>query len=206
MLNPRYDITGKVYESLTVLKYFGMDKHGKNSIWTCQCSCGVKINVTRCNLIQRSTKSCGCLNYENDEVYEKTQEERFFRYVLKTESCWIWKGGLDKEGYGIFNHRTHKIKSHRYSFGRFKEPIKKGLVICHTCDNPKCVNPDHLYQGTQIDNMKDVSIRKRWIRTKKSLTEKQKEACQILYKNGFSMREIAEVLNISNSGVKNYVN
>ena len=79
--------------------------------------------------------------------------ERFMRNVILTEDCWIWK----KSG----RHFTLDIGTYmiapRAAYRLFKNAhIPKNHVICHTCDNPKCVNPDHLWCGTQSDNIKDM--------------------------------------------------
>lgn len=198
------DLFNLKFGKLTVISREGLDKRGKNSTWKCKCECGKEIITTRCNLIQFHTQSCGCIVSPSDEIYLDEQKNRFFKFVEKTESCWIWKGSVDKEGYGIFSYRCMKIKSHRYSYSLFNGPLKGGFLICHTCDNPSCVNPSHLYQGTYKDNMKDVRDRKRWGKPRKPLDEKQKNACKILYKNGFSIREISEVLNISFGVSKKY--
>lgn len=81
-------------------------------------------------------------------------EIRFFRHVKKTDSCWEWTGYTRR--YGYFNNGTNVEVSHRYSYKLHKGEIPDGMYICHTCDNPSCVNPEHLFLGTQKDNMQDM--------------------------------------------------
>lgn len=89
---------------------------------------------------------------------------RFWRRVVKSESgCWLWTGSVDGGGYGtISTTRGYApAKAHRVSWEMRNGPIPAGMVICHTCDTPSCVNPDHLMAGTQADNMQDMSAKGR---------------------------------------------
>jgi len=70
------------------------------------------------------------------------------------DNCWEWKGRKDKDGYGLIAIRQN-VRAHRFSY-EFHNKISAGeMMICHKCDNPKCVNPDHLYAGTALDNARD---------------------------------------------------
>lgn len=90
---------------------------------------------------------------------EKTRfefETYFWSLVRMTKKCWYWTGGHDGKGYGRIYRRQKYHAVHRLSWefchGR---KIPKGLFICHHCDNKLCVNPMHLFVGTQVDNMQD---------------------------------------------------
>jgi hypothetical protein len=93
----------------------------------------------------------------------KITVEDFWNKVVKTNSCWLWQGKLDPKGYG----RLSQHKAHRYSyelhFGAIlKAPVSADqLVVRHKCDNPSCVNPEHLELGTRDDNNKDRHRRNR---------------------------------------------
>lgn len=81
--------------------------------------------------------------------------DRFWSKVDKTSDpngCWVWTAYKDPNGYGRFYHGK---LCHRISYEINVGPIDKGLCICHHCDNPGCVNPDHLFVGTHQDNMDD---------------------------------------------------
>ena len=80
--------------------------------------------------------------------------------------CWLWTGRKLKRGYGIFRASLHGQKfcrAHRYSWAYHNDrPIPEGMVICHSCDNPGCVNPDHLRADTQAANNEEAIAKKRW--------------------------------------------
>lgn len=88
--------------------------------------------------------------------YKGTPKERFLRKVkkLSDSECWIWLGGKTHDNYGKFwLNRT--MKAHKVSYLLFAGEISDGLCVLHSCDNPVCVNPNHLWLGTQLDNLKD---------------------------------------------------
>lgn len=82
--------------------------------------------------------------------------ERFWSKVNKTESCWIWIAGKSNK-YGNFNFNGKQYRVHRLMWESLYGPIPHGMVICHKCDNPPCCNPDHLFIGTQKDNIQDAA-------------------------------------------------
>lgn len=88
-------------------------------------------------------------------------------YVVSKSGCWEWTGTtMQKEDYGIACHRGKRQRAHRLSYMYHKGQIPEGLLICHTCDNPICINPDHLYAGTAKDNSADMVSRGRQNRLK----------------------------------------
>lgn len=94
-----------------------------------------------------------------------TAPERFGLQMKMTEECWIWAAGLDADGYGRFRgvyEGMQYTRAHRYSWALHnRQNIPKGMLVCHRCDNPRCVNPDHLFLGTDSDNMRDKIAKNR---------------------------------------------
>lgn len=84
-------------------------------------------------------------------------EDRFWNQVRKTNDCWEWTGALDKDGYGIITICGKAKRVHRISWEwNTKIPLGNKCVL-HKCDNTKCVNPDHLWAGSQHENMLDMT-------------------------------------------------
>lgn len=91
--------------------------------------------------------------------------EDLFKFISGTskDKCWKWLGTKHFKGYGIFTLSGKKLKAHRASYMLHHGEIPEGMHILHTCDNPECTNPDHLYAGTNDDNVRDKMVRERHV-------------------------------------------
>lgn len=101
-------------------------------------------------------------------------EQRFWSKVDKTGQCWIWTAAKNK-GYGIFSIGKKNKFAHRVSYELFYKSSIDGILICHKCDNPSCVNPQHLFLGTHHDNTMDAMAKGRmklaWVDEMRSRTK-----------------------------------
>ena len=88
---------------------------------------------------------------------------RFESKIIKEDhtSCWNWGAGCSGDGYGAFSYKGKTERAHRISWMLYNGDIPEGLLICHKCDNPKCVNPNHLLVGTQSENIIDMNNKNR---------------------------------------------
>jgi hypothetical protein len=139
---------------------------------------------------------------------------RFFKYVIKSndDNCWIWTGAKTPFGYGRFGTIGNKrVYAHRFSYEIHEEKIPNGYLICHSCDNPSCVNPKHLWLGTPKDNMDDMRKKGRnsgdtgqYLKSFKGsnhpcskLNEEKVKEIRIKLKNGIKGYILADEYNVS---------
>lgn len=191
-MTAKIDMTGRVCGQLTVLR----ESH--NAYWVCRCACGTEKVVWGTHLRNGNVKSCGCLRVEmgrerakRDAIggykgYAKYKTaEDYLANTTRVGGCMEWNGRTYTNGYAKFpeNSRIPTTVGHRaiYMLTTGEDPP----IVRHTCDNRKCINPDHLVAGTQRDNMADKVARKRDLHTRK-LTEDQARSIRTRFAAGES--------------------
>lgn len=147
----------------------------------------VEIPGSKYHRVQGNCQFCGrkkshghtkfCMNCR-PERNKLRVESRFWSNVPKGDrsSCWEWKGvrvGSMTIKYGQFNFPGGRTAAHRFSWYLAHGPIPNGLQVLHKCDNPPCVNPSHLFLGTQADNVHDCVAKGRARGAQKSVQEKR---------------------------------
>lgn len=84
-------------------------------------------------------------------------EQRFWSNVVgePNSGCWLWMGPVDENGYARFRVGARKARMHRWAFETLVRPLSRSEIVCHKCDVPACVNPSHMFIGSQRDNVED---------------------------------------------------
>lgn len=147
-----------------------------------------------------------------------TEREKFFGKAIRTPNgCWEWRGCcMKRNGYGTHLARRKQDVAHRWSYVFTFGEIPKGMHVCHSCDNPKCVNPDHLWLGTQWDNLHDMRLKKRDMDSvcphthargsnvgRSRLTEGKVFQLRRIHLKGVQARRIADWVKMDYSGILN---
>lgn len=95
------------------------------------------------------------------ERHRPAPVDRFWARVDKSGECWVWTGAALPAGYGRWKGAHRLVYAHRFSWELANGPIPDGMLVCHRCDNPPCVRPDHLFLGTPTDNIRDMNAKGR---------------------------------------------
>lgn len=102
------------------------------------------------------------ITVDKSEWKSQTVETRFLAKIIPPdedehqEDCWIWAGARLPRGYGRLGIDGRQFLAHRVSYALYRGEVPNDLLVCHTCDVPSCVNPDHLFLGTAQDNIRDA--------------------------------------------------
>jgi HNH endonuclease len=155
-------LEGERYGSLVTIRVDGVNRSKKRR-WLCKCDCGRHQIVLSPHLRSGRARSCNdCSRTRQSEARKIPIEQRFWARVVKHEpGCWEWTGFLNHDGYGLLSRGRTKVGAHRLSWEIHFGSIPDGMYVCHHCDNPQCARPDHLFLGTQRDNMRDCGRKRR---------------------------------------------
>lgn len=130
---------------------------------------------------------------KNKQLSNKTDEQRFLeKIVIMEDGCWHWNALRDKNGYGKFSIKGKSIRSHRFAYQTWIGPIPNKMLVCHKCDCPPCVNPEHLFLGTEKDNANDMCSKNRQhrmigsINPQSKLTENMVREIKLELKNNYN--------------------
>jgi hypothetical protein len=92
---------------------------------------------------------------------ERCRAMQLTKYEVIKSGCWIWQGGVAQDGYGKVKRFGKTIRAHRLFYEHHIGPVPEGLWVLHKCDTPLCVNPEHLWAGTQLENEQDKDAKGR---------------------------------------------
>ncbi len=206
------DLIGKKFNKLTITSIVHcVEKKRWEAIVLCDC--GNILNAPLWNLINGTKISCGCYRRPtrkrfpfNDPFKDELVLKRFYSFFVKSNKCWNWIGPIRSKvlPYGCFYYGYFFMQAHRYSYILHNGPIKDRLFVCHKCDNPRCVNPAHLFLGTPKDNTEDMVNKGRCARGEKhpkaKLSKGRVKKIRAEYaKGGTTHRKLAAKFNISQS-------
>lgn len=127
----------------------------------------------------------------------------FWERVVKTDGCWLWSGRRSRRGagYGRFVVGNQTYDAHRLAWILTHGPVASGLEVCHHCDNPACVRPDHLFLGTHLENMLDREAKGRTVTPSRKLTAADVVAIRRRLAGGEAKKSVARDFGIGDATV-----
>jgi len=143
--------------------------------------------------------------------FQMTNERFLGKMKINQETgCWEWEGGKNKKGYGQFwtkGDDRKKWLAHRHSYELHRGPIPDGMMVCHSCDNRACINPNHLFIGTAADNTADMMSkgREKIPRIRGSVHGRAKlaeeDVLAIRAASGISLQSLADQYNVTKQNI-----
>ena len=132
--------------------------HGR-AMWRCRCSCG-DIETLSSKQLTTGLRTA-CFNCQ-DSGSKSPLHVRLRKYEVASDGCWNWTGKQNAQGYGAIRVDGTYTRAHRAMYFLINPEADRSLVVMHKCDNPRCINPDHLQLGTQKENMMDMHAKGRF--------------------------------------------
>lgn len=117
-------------------------------------NCGVEFEKKTAEV--KRTKNHYCSKKCKGQYLSNENIKSFYGKCKRNGDCMEWSGALNNDGYGIVRYKGKTMLSHRVSYIIKNGEIREGASVCHKCDNPKCINPDHLFLGSHKENMEDM--------------------------------------------------
>lgn len=134
---------------------------------------------------------------------------RFWKKVVKLSvgRCWVWTGAKSEHGYGRFRFKRKTWVAPRLAWIISNGPVPTGKLVLHKCDNPACVNPNHLFIGTQTDNMRDAIKKGRWTPEHKwKLTQAKVTRIRKLYQTtDITQQQLADMNNVGSGAIHSVI-
>jgi len=149
------------------------------------------------------------MTYNKDNLQKRIKANS----IVSKNNCWVWSKSLSKTGYGdmcVYKEKSHA--AHRWSYLVFNGEIPKGKLVCHSCDNRSCVNPEHLFLGTHKENCLDMHKKGRWCDRKgekhplSKFIDKDIKYIFKLNRSGLSQTQIGNKLGVNQSVISRILN
>ena len=173
-------------------KDFITRKRSERIIRFCSKLCSKPEKIEKWKIIHKNWKD------QPREECIKIMQQSFETFINKSNECWLWNGAGKgrKSDYGSFTFRGKGMRAHRASYFIYKGEIPERMLVLHKCDIPRCVNPDHLWLGTYLDNNRDKVSKGRG--TCEKLTIDQVKEIKKLLRIGVMNKKIMQDYKISN--------
>lgn len=162
--------------------------------------CNVEIQWTQTK--QRNYCKVECLNNQITSRTNEIIKENFEKKVIKQDGCWGWNGMINAGGYARMSKNNKKESAHRISYIIHKGEIPEGFNINHICHNKICTNPEHLYAGSQKQNVDDM-LKANRAKHNSVLNEEQVIEIKRLIKEGKSLKDLSKKYKVNSTVISN---